>query len=316
MNTHDIEAFVAVVETGSISGAASRLRLTQPGITRRIQNLELTVGTGLLDRLSKPLKPTAAGREAYELGRRVLRSVDDLMSGMAADGTPSGEFRVGITPTMGEWALADPIDRIRAEFPRLSMRVVAGWSPALIQQLTTGSLDAAAVLMLHEIAPPEPLQAVPLGKLELAVAASKRFRLPRRTDLKTVSAFPWIVNPDGCGTRRSIAALFEAAGLPFEMAVEALGIELKLSLAARGIGLVMAPPWAIARSAFRKELSVLEVEGMPQSIDCWLVHPPTPGKLEAPLDRLREALTSSLEAIESPRSRRRKTGPRGGQAAG
>ncbi|HEU4826813.1 MAG TPA: LysR family transcriptional regulator, partial [Dongiaceae bacterium] len=46
MNTHDIEAFVAVVETGSISAAAARLNLTQPGITRRVQNLEETVGTG------------------------------------------------------------------------------------------------------------------------------------------------------------------------------------------------------------------------------------------------------------------------------
>ena len=79
MNTHDIEAFIAVVETGSISAAAARLNLTQPGITRRVQNLEASVGAGLLDRMSKPLKPTSAGREAYELGRRVLRSVDDLM---------------------------------------------------------------------------------------------------------------------------------------------------------------------------------------------------------------------------------------------
>jgi DNA-binding transcriptional LysR family regulator len=68
MNIHDLEAFVAVVETGSIVGASARLNLTQPGVTRRIQNLEERLGTALLDRQSKPLKPTSSGREAYEHG--------------------------------------------------------------------------------------------------------------------------------------------------------------------------------------------------------------------------------------------------------
>ena len=70
MNTHDLVAFVAVVETGSIVAASARLNLTQPGVTRRIQNLEELLGTQLLDRLSKPLKPTSAGHAAYEHGRR------------------------------------------------------------------------------------------------------------------------------------------------------------------------------------------------------------------------------------------------------
>ena len=78
MNTHDLVAFVAVVETGSIVAASARLNLTQPGVTRRIQNLEEMLGAQLLDRLSKPLKPTAAGIEAYEQGRRLLRMLDDL----------------------------------------------------------------------------------------------------------------------------------------------------------------------------------------------------------------------------------------------
>src|SRR6516225_8856091 len=98
MNTRDIEAFLAVVDTGSIVGAAARLNLTQPGVTRRVQNLEQTLGIDLLDRQSKPLTPTSAGREAYALGRRVVASVDDLKSGLKPDSPPTGDFRVGLTP--------------------------------------------------------------------------------------------------------------------------------------------------------------------------------------------------------------------------
>ena len=89
MNIRDLEAFVAVVETGSIVGASARLNLTQPGVTRRIQNLEDGLAAALLDRQSKPLKPTSAGREAYEHGRRVLRSLDDLKAGVS----PQGELK-------------------------------------------------------------------------------------------------------------------------------------------------------------------------------------------------------------------------------
>jgi DNA-binding transcriptional LysR family regulator len=63
LNTHDLQAFVAVIESGSMVRAAERLHLTQPGLTRRVQSLETTLGAELLDRQSKPLKPTATGRQ-------------------------------------------------------------------------------------------------------------------------------------------------------------------------------------------------------------------------------------------------------------
>jgi DNA-binding transcriptional LysR family regulator len=295
MNTHDIEAFVAVVETGSISAAAARLNLTQPGITRRVQNLEEAVGAGLLDRLSKPLKPTSAGREAYELGRRVLRSVEDLVSGLAPDGAPAGEFRFGITHGMTDISLAQPIDVVRTAYPGLALRVTTAWSPALIRQVETGLLHAAAVNTVTDAAPATALQATPLGTMEIVVASSRHLRLPRWPDLEAVSAFPWIVNPDGCGTRRGIAALFEAEGLPFQVAVEALGNELKLSLAARGIGLALVQPWAVARSAYRDDLVMLRVSGLPNTIHGWVVHGAAMGKLAPAVELFRTAFSATLK---------------------
>ena len=300
MNTHDIEAFVAVVETGSISAAAARLNLTQPGITRRVQNLEETVGTGLLDRMSKPLRPTHAGREAYELARRILRSVDDLVSGLAPDGAPAGAFRLGITSNLSDVPLAKPIDVVRTAYPSLALRVSSAWSPALLRQVETGLLHAAAILTVSDAPPPAPLQAGALGALQLVVAASRHLRLPRWPDLEAVSAYPWIVNPDGCGTRRGIAALFEAEGLPFQVAVEALGTELKLSLAARGIGLALVQPSAVARSAYRDDLVTLRVSGLPGAINGWVVHGPSLGKLAPAVELFRSALAASLRQAQTP----------------
>ena len=78
MNLIDLEAFVAVVDHGSVVAASAVLHLTQSAVTRRIQNLEDALGVPLLDRQNRPLQPTRAGRETYEFAKPVLSSVSDL----------------------------------------------------------------------------------------------------------------------------------------------------------------------------------------------------------------------------------------------
>src|SRR5260370_35100689 len=69
MNLIDLEAFVSVVDHGSIVAAAASLHLTQSAVTRRVPSLEDPVGVSLLDRQTKPLKPTLAGRVRDEVAR-------------------------------------------------------------------------------------------------------------------------------------------------------------------------------------------------------------------------------------------------------
>ena len=71
MDTRELEALIAVANAQSFHGAASRLGLTQPAVTRRIQRLEQRIGTSLFDRTTKPLQPTSAGHRALteEIGR-------------------------------------------------------------------------------------------------------------------------------------------------------------------------------------------------------------------------------------------------------
>lgn len=58
MKISDIDAFAAVVRCQSLSQAAYDLGITQPAITRRVQNLEEALGIELLDRNTKPMRPT------------------------------------------------------------------------------------------------------------------------------------------------------------------------------------------------------------------------------------------------------------------
>jgi DNA-binding transcriptional LysR family regulator len=297
MNTHDLVAFVAVVETGSIVAASTRLNLTQPGVTRRIQNLEEMLGAQLLDRLSKPLKPTAAGYEAYEQGRRLLRMLEDLKSGVANDGMVRGEFRLGLTPFLSEMGLSGPLDAMRAEFPALAVRVVSGWSPHQVERVCRNELDAAAVCLPDGAPVPADLVADDLGVQPVVFVVARDMKLPKSVDLECLSQMSWVINQDGCGFRDTLKRCFDAAHLPFTIAVEALDSELRLSLVARGLGVGLVTPVGLRRSALRSKLKVVKVENFNPAVRAWMVHRPPAGRLARPIKTFRDALDCELQGL-------------------
>ncbi|MGO4332356.1 LysR family transcriptional regulator [Cupriavidus sp. M-11] len=302
MNTRDIEAFIAVVEAGSMVRAATRLHLTQPGLTRRVQSLEALIGVALLDRQAKPLRPTAAGEEVYELGKRVMLATDDLMSRAARGAEVVGELRLGVPPFLSDMALDRPIDRLREQFPRLTVRVTAGWSPGLLEQVEAARIDAAALLLPEGVMPPAHLTARELGRYTTLVVAARDVAVPAGgVSLRELSAHAWVLNQDGCGMRSALRHALDAAHLPFNVAVEAFGAELQLSLVARGIGIGAVTPEVLARSAHRDAVQVIGVRDFQAGLTAWLLHAPLPRRLGAPVgllfDALREEIAAAATAV-------------------
>lgn len=294
MNISELEAFIAVVETGSIVGGSARLNLTQPAVSRRIQNLEDRLGATLLDRQSKPLKPTSAGREAYEQGRRVLRSLEDLKAGVSPEGEIRGEFRLGVMPYLSEAALALPLDRLRSAFPQLTLRITAGWSPRLIDEVTHNELDAAALCLADGVSPPAELVSEELGSQSVLLVAAPALSVPKPATLAELSRFPWVMNENGCGFRAYIRHSFEAAHLPFQVGVEAISADLRMSLVARGLGIGIVTPPAFADSPWRESVEVIDATDFRPQVRSWLLHRPPAGRLSRPIAVFRDALLEGL----------------------
>ena len=296
MNTHDLEAFLAVVETGSIMAAAARLNLTQPGVTRRVQNLEEHLGVALFERPGKPLRPTLAGREAYEHGRRIVQALEDLRSGAAPNGTVRGEMRVGVTLDLSESVLAAPIDALRAAYPELTLRLTMSWSAPLLEQLMRNQIDAAALSLPDGAEPPDGFSAEPVGRQEVIVVAATGADLPECAGLRDLARQPWILSQDGCGYRTGLRRRFEAENLPFTVGIEAPTAELRLSLAARGLGLALVTPARLARSPWRDRVRTVAVPEVSLVIRSWLLHRPATGRLRRPLATLRDTLREAMAA--------------------
>ncbi|MGO4717312.1 LysR family transcriptional regulator [Bradyrhizobium sp. 2TAF24] len=303
MNTRDLEAFLAVVETGSIVAAAARLHLTQSGLSRRIQSLEEQLGVALLDRQSKPLKPTAAGRDTYEHGRRVLRVLDDLKTELATDGAIAGEFRLGITPYLSEIAMTAPLDRLRGGFPDLALCVTTGWPDQLIERLRRGEIDTAAFCLPEAAAPPDDLAAHAFDLQPLVVVVPQACALRSSVTLQALAAYPWIINPDGCGFRSVLRRRLGEERLPLRVGVEALSSDLRLSLVARGAGITLATPAALAASPVRRALRTVTVRDFAPRVRAFVVHRPPAGRLAKPIACFEAALKAALAAPAAAKRR-------------
>ena len=306
MNVRDLEAFLAVVDAGSIVTAAEKLHVTQPAVTRRIQNLERHLGVELLARPTKPLRPSPSGLTVYEMGRRVLSSVEDLRAAFRSSAELSGELRLGISPFIAETAMGPPLDALRAEFSRMKVQIVSGWSGALVDKVRSRQLDAAGVYIANDDAIGEGLTWDPIAEQSYVVVAARNSALDGRVSLKKLKKIPWVLNQDGCGFRQLIRRTHEKAGLPLEVAVEAIGLDLQLSLVSRNVGLGVLPARMFDRSHWQDKVKVIEIPELKTRMGVWLVCPSESGRLSAPITRFRAALEA-----EYSRTAAEKTGSAG-----
>ena len=295
MNLQDLDAFLAVAETGSVGAAGRRLNLTQPAVTRRVQNLERQLAATLLYRDSKPLRLTSAGETVVIAGRQVRRAVDDLRAALSSDGEPVGLLRLGLAQAIGDLALGAPLGALRRAYPRLTLTLHSGWTQTLLKQLAVGALDAAAVLLPGGAEPPPELAGIAVSSERICVVAARDLVLPEAARMRDLAGHPWVVNPEGCGYRRAIGRALQRQGLPFAVAVDIVGAELQLSAVAAGAGLGLVPARLLAQSRWREKVREVPVADFHFDVIIWVVARPHIGRLEAPVRQFGEALKEALE---------------------
>lgn len=97
-----LRAFVRTVERGSVTAAARDLKITQPGVTKHLRNLEQHVGARLLERSSRVVRPTAQGQALYNASREALLTIDAALEGARLDrGKVEGHLRVHAPSCIG-----------------------------------------------------------------------------------------------------------------------------------------------------------------------------------------------------------------------
>jgi DNA-binding transcriptional LysR family regulator len=145
MNIETLQSFVAVVDAGSMAEAARRLDITPAAMAARIKALEEELGTPLVQRAGRSVRPTEAGLKILDRARGLLRDVRDLQA-IAQDSKRLGELRLGCFVSALTSILPPVLKRLYESWAEMSVFVAPGASIELCRRVGTGELDAAIVV--------------------------------------------------------------------------------------------------------------------------------------------------------------------------
>lgn len=275
MKLEDLNAFITLIQLQSTLQTAAKLGLTQPAVTRRVQNFEESLGVVLLDRQTKPLRPTAIGLQVYQQCQRIASEVDNLLQLVAEDTPPQGALRLGLPHSLADDSILPALAQLQRRYPDLQPQLVSGWGNHLLKSLQQLQLDAALLLFPASKIFPENLQAQALGRVELAIVAADNGQSLPNT-LADCYGRGWILNPDGCGFRAAITRALADRGLPLQLNMEVQGSALQLALIAEGRGLGIMPRMLVERAPKTLRLKVLTLSDFAPQSELWLLHPLLP----------------------------------------
>ena len=293
MELSDLEAFVVVAESKSVKVAGARMNLSQSAVTRRLQNLEESVGSVLIHREARPLVLTPEGAEAYKHSKNVLAAVDSMRAAMLPDSEMKGEFRLGISMSIEDTLLARSIETLCREFPNLQIRVVVDESNSLVRKVERRDLDTVVILLIDDARVPDGLSGDLLSHEVMGVVAAKSLPIKSPTHLADLLHYPWALNPSGCSARDELTRVCNKLGKPLHILVESSGAALKLELIEKGLGLGLARAKDVAASGGAHQLRFIVPTDFKHRIGMWLVHSPNIGRLKAPAECLRRTLSGN-----------------------
>ena len=133
--------FTEVVEGGSFSAAARQLGMAPSSVARGIGALEDELGVRLLNRTTRKLSLTEAGRLFHERARRILVEVDDArLSVTQLEAAPRGTLRLSVPVVFGRLHVAPALPEVLAQYPEV--RIELGMTDALVDLVEEG-IDVA-----------------------------------------------------------------------------------------------------------------------------------------------------------------------------
>lgn len=174
MSLKKYEAFVKVVELGSLTRAAEALGCTQSAVSHMIASLEEELGFALLTRGRGGARPTADGERVLPAMRGILGCNEQLSQIVAAvRGLDSGTIRIGTFTSVAVHWLPGIIKAFQADYPSVQIKLMNGDYHDVSQWLAEGGADVGFVAL-----PTEPgFKAIPLAEDKLLAVMPRGHRL-------------------------------------------------------------------------------------------------------------------------------------------
>jgi DNA-binding transcriptional LysR family regulator len=209
----ELRSLCAAADLGSLGRAALRMNVSQPALSKRLQSLEAAAGLQLLERSSRGVTLTTAGRRLYEQARRVLDeadALDALMEALAANRAP---VLVAASHSAAVAFAADVLAGLQVDPP---FELVTANSTVVRQLVADRRADVGVAPRRPGATPNPSVREIELAPDEIVYAVPRAHRWARLPEVSVgeFAATPVVVRDAGSNARWTVEAALRERGVP------------------------------------------------------------------------------------------------------
>ena len=262
MNLNHLAIFHAVAQAGSMTQGAERLDISQPAVSKQVQELEHSLGVHLFDRIGRRVRLSQAGEILANYARLLFaleHEAEEAMADVRAVGR--GRLVIGASTTIGTYLLPGVLADFWRRYPKVELLVEIENTEQVHRRLAGLQLDVGLTEGFVEEAE---LEAEVFHRDELVVIAAPRHPLARqpRVPLSALRDEPFILREPGSGTRAVEERALGRLKLPVRVVMALGSTEAIKRVVAEGVGLAIVSRLAVGAECAAGTLAELPVAGL------------------------------------------------------
>lgn len=262
MRLEQLQAFLAVAETGSFQQAAGKCGVTQSTISRQIQALEADLGLPLFHRTAQA-KLTLGGERFFPRARKIClewhnatQELADLLAGKQP------ELCVAAIHSVCAYCLPPVLQKFAKDYPEVQLRVTSLGSDRALKVLKDGLVDIALVMNNRFLTagPEMVVEALYSEPLEVLMAANHPLSQYEFVPWSELARYPQVLFKDGYGMQRLVQDQFDRRGLKLQAALELNTLDAFRGVVRQGELIALLPESALIEAISDPTLAVRKLE--------------------------------------------------------
>ena len=242
MNIRDLQYLVAVHDMNNFSKAAERCYVSQPTLSGQLKKLEEELDAPLIERSTRQVLFTKLGEQVVEMAREILLTAENIRAAAKSSQDPfTGEFHIGLIPTIGPFLLPALMPILGREFPNAQIYLYELQTRELTQKLIKGELDA---VILAKLDTKTSFYEVPLYQENMKLAVCEQDELAKcetSVGLQVLKERSVLMLEDGHCLRDQALSVCSSVGAHEDMRFKATSMDTLLHMVANGSGMTLVP---------------------------------------------------------------------------
>lgn len=258
---NQLQVFLKITQTGSVTKAAEELHLTQPAVSIQLRNFQNQFDLALTEVIGKKIHVTDFGREISKAAERIMGEVNDIdLKAHQFKGRLTGKLKLSVVST-GKYVMPYFLSPFMQQEKGVQLLMDVTNKAQVVESLTGNEVDFSLVSILPQNLRVEKIELLQ-NRLYLVGNANHQFK-KNLYDKRIFEDLPLIFRESGSGTRQAMERFIEKNRIPVVKKIELTSNEAVKQAVLAGLGFSIMPLIGIKNELNLGELKIIPVKGLP-----------------------------------------------------